>query len=130
MSQSVDDVRALLRDFRQSPWFDLHVKSADWCIFLAKPGGKANPMLAVDAGEAAVEAADLGDAISIGAPHLGLFSPHVDVGAQVAAGVSIGVLNVLDRATEVIAESAGIVEAVFFQEGDLVEYGEALVTIR
>ena len=128
MSQPVDEIRAILRDFRQSPWLDLCVRSADWQIFMAKPDGKPNPLLEATQAEGEVDA----DAAttSVSAPHLGLFTRSVEAGAQVAAGDALGVLNVLDRTTPVVAESAGVVQAVFFEDGDLVEYGEVLVALR
>lgn len=126
MSQTIDEIRAMLRDFRQSPWLDFHVVSDGWKIFLAKPGGKANPMLGVAVGEME-NAASL---LSVDAPHLGLFSTRVEVGSQVEAGACIGVLKVLDRITEVCAERAGLVDAVFFKDGDLVEYGEPMIALR
>lgn len=130
MSQLVDEIRATLRDFRQSPWLDLAVRSADWQIFMAKPGGKSNPLLEATQAEGVIEAGTDAVTTSVSAPHLGLFAHSVEAGAQVAAGDSLGVLNALDRATSVVAESAGVVHAVFFEDGDLVEYGEVLVTLR
>jgi biotin carboxyl carrier protein len=130
MSQLVDEIRAILRDFRQSPWLDLRVRSADWQIFMAKPGGKPNPLLDATQAESAGEVDTAAATVPVSAPHLGLFTRSVEAGAQVAAGDSLGVLNVLDRATPVVAESAGVVQAVFFEDGDLVEYGEVLVALR
>jgi acetyl-CoA carboxylase biotin carboxyl carrier protein len=123
MTDPVTEVRALLMQFEKSGLKDLHVRSKDWTVFMARPGGAANPLQL-----ARGLAAPL-DLTAVRAPHLGLFEPACGAGDQVAAGQVIAMIDVLGRKTEVTSTGAGRVAAVHFAANDLVEFGEALVEI-
>lgn len=128
MSSTIEEVRALLAGFVQSPWRDLHFRSGDWSLFMAKANGGPNPMLA-RAGQAvaAAAAAALRD---VTAPHLGIFSARVAPGAQVEVGTVIGQVDKLGEATDVVSEVAGRIAAVLPADGDMVEYGAPLVRLE
>lgn len=124
MSSTIEEVRALLAGFVQSPWRDLHFRSGGWSLFMAKADGGANPMLA-RAGQAV--AAALRD---VTAPHLGIFSARVAPGTRVDVGTVIGQVDKLGEPTDVVSEVAGRIAAVLPADGDMVEYGAPLVRLE
>jgi acetyl-CoA carboxylase biotin carboxyl carrier protein len=121
MTDPLTEMRALLMQFEKSGLKDMYVRSNDWTVFMAQPGGAANPMrLAADT-QHMIE--------TVTAPHLGLFEPICSPGDAVAAGQTIAMIYALGRKTEVTSGSAGRVTAVLFSANDLVEFGEAVVAI-
>ena len=127
MSSTIEEVRALLAGFVQSPWRDLHFRSGGWSLFMAKADGGPNPMLA-RAGQAV--AAVVAALREVTAPHLGIFSARVAPGAQVEVGTVIGQVDKLGEATDVVSEVAGRIAAVLPNDGDMVEYGAPLVRLE
>lgn len=128
MTSPIHDIRAMLLQFERSPLKDLYFRSADWSLFLARPDGGANPLLALE--EQAVEAVAASvQAIVSQAPHLGLFEPCCAAGDAVQVGDVLACLDVLGRKTEVVSTAAGVVSAVHAASNDLVEYGADLVEI-
>mgnify|MGYP001373196064 CR=1 FL=1 len=127
MSTPVQEVRALLTSFTQSPWRDVHFRSGDWSLFMAKANGGPNPMLARAALAVAPVSTILRD---VTAPHLGIFTARVAPGAYVQAGAVIGQLEKLDETTNVISDAAGRIATILPLDGDLVEYGAPLVQIE
>lgn len=123
MSAAVDEVRAMLALFAKSRWRDLHLRSGGWEIFLAKPGGAANPMVAAAAAATAEIIATLE------APHLGLFYADVATGDTVAEGTVLGQLEVLGEREDLRAERPGRVAAILAEDGALVEYGIPLIRL-
>lgn len=123
MSDPITEMRALLREFEKSGLKDMHVRSNDWTVFMAQPGGAANPMQTSPALAGSVNLA------VICAPHLGLFEPVCAAGDEVSAGQVIALLDVLGRKTEVTSNEAGRVVAVNFAANDLVEFGDVLAEI-
>ncbi|MGV1684865.1 acetyl-CoA carboxylase biotin carboxyl carrier protein [Sphingopyxis sp. NJF-3] len=124
MNLPVDDVRFLLGQFAKSPWRDLHCRTGAWTVFMAKPGGAANPLRAAVSAPAAPPRHD------VTAPHLGLFARLVTVGDRVASGTPLCRLEKLDEHTDVVSDRDGRVVAIHRRDGDLVEYGEPLVEIE
>lgn len=127
MSSTIEEVRALLAGFVQSPWRDLHFRSGGWSLFMAKADGGANPMLARAGAAVTAMAAALRD---VAAPHLGIFSARVAAGTEIVAGQVIGQIDKLGEATDVVSEVAGRVAEVLPKDGDLVEYGAPLVRLE
>lgn len=127
MSSTIEEVRALLAGFVQSPWRDLHVRSGGWSLFMAKANGGPNPMLA-RAGQAV--AAAVAALREVTAPHLGIFSARVAPGADVQPGTVIGQVDKLGEATDVVSEVAGRIAAILPNDGDMVEYGAPLVRLE
>lgn len=128
MTSPIHDIRAMLLQFERSPLKDLYFRSADWSLFLARPDGGANPLLALE--DRAAEALATAKVATVAtAPHLGLFEPCCAPGDVVAVGDVIALLDVLGRRTEIVSEAAGVVSAVRAAANDLVEYGDGLVEI-
>jgi biotin carboxyl carrier protein len=123
MTVEVGEIRALLALFARSPWHDLHVRTGEWTIFLAKPGGGANPM------QAEVPTAADDRTVAVTAPHLGLFKASLPVGYDVAVGTIIGQIDVLGEPTDIACGTAGRIASIVAADGALVEYGEPLVRI-
>jgi acetyl-CoA carboxylase biotin carboxyl carrier protein len=90
------------------------------------PAGNA-PLFAVPAGAAAVPAPLLG--IFYRAPKPGE-PPFVEVGARVEAETIIGIIEVMKLMNSVRAGLRGTVVAIPARNGELVEYGEALLFVR
>ncbi|MEE4453347.1 acetyl-CoA carboxylase biotin carboxyl carrier protein subunit [Novosphingobium resinovorum] len=129
MTSPIHDIRAMLLQFERSPLKDLYFRSADWSLFLARPDGGANPLLALE--EQAVEAVVASaQAIVSQAPHLGLFEPCCAPGDAVKIGDVLARLDVLGRKTEVVSAASGIVSAVRAAANDLVEFGDELVEVE
>jgi acetyl-CoA carboxylase biotin carboxyl carrier protein len=118
MSDTVVQVRALMAAFVKSPWRDLQVRSGGWEIFLAKPDGAANPMLAVAA-----------ETTTLDAPHLGLFFATLARGAVFDAGAVIGQIELLGDREDILADTAGRIDAILAEDGALVEYGAPLLRL-
>lgn len=123
LSDPVTEMRALLMQFEKSGLKDLYVRSKDWTVFMAQPGGAANPL------QAAQFAAEPVNLAAVSAPHLGIFEPVCAAGDAVSAGEVIAVIDVLGRKTEVTSGAAGRVAALHFAANDLVEFGEVLAEI-
>jgi YD repeat-containing protein len=123
MSDSITEIRALLMQFEKSGLKDIYVRSKDWTVFMAQPGGAANPLLAAPA------VSDPVSLVAVSAPHLGLFEPVCTLGDDVSAGQVIARIDVLGRKTEVTCGAAGRLAAVHFAANDLVEFGEVLAEI-
>jgi biotin-dependent carboxylase-like uncharacterized protein len=76
--------------------------------------------------------------VAVKAPVLGTFyrrpnpeaDPFVTVGQSVAEGDQIGLIEVMKNYHEVTAPAAGIVTEILATDGDYVEYGQALASIR
>jgi acetyl-CoA carboxylase biotin carboxyl carrier protein len=122
MIQQLDEVRAMLTLFAKSPWQDLHLRSGEWTMFFAKPGGAHNPLQGVPV-------ASGGELAAVTAPHLGLFTASVALGEAVAAGDAVGQIEVLGDKTDVTSEIVGRVAAIDADGGVLVEYGASLVRL-
>lgn len=124
MIEPISEIRALLLQFEKSRLKDFYLRTGEWRVFMARPGGGANPMVA--APEAVVLEAP---GLDVTAPHLGLFEPACAAGDAVDHGALIGRIDVLGRKTDVLADRAGRIAAVNFAANDLVEYGETLAVI-
>lgn len=123
MDTAIQDIRALLWQFRKAGLKDFYWRKDGLRLFLARPDGGANPMLA--ARPEAVEVPQSGFGIS--APHLGLFEACCTVGEAVAPGAVVARIDVLGRKTDVVASDGGRVVSVGFAANDLVEFGECLI---
>jgi acetyl-CoA carboxylase biotin carboxyl carrier protein len=82
--------------------------------------------------------ADEGTAVSVVAPVLGTFygrpapdaDPFVEVGDAVAAGTTVGIVEVMKLMNPVTAGVAGRVVEVRARDGDLVEHGDVLLRVE
>lgn len=86
---------------------------------------------------APTEAATADDHV-VAAPSVGVFwrspspgaPPFVEVGAAVAAGDTVGIVEVMKLMNNIVADVAGTVTAVFPANAEHVEFGTPLVAIR
>jgi biotin carboxyl carrier protein len=63
------------------------------------------------------------------APHVGTLAALCAPGTTVSAGEAYGRISVLDEEIELVCDSGGVVTAHCRAIGELVEYGQPLVTI-
>lgn len=124
MDAAIQDIRALLWQFQKAGLKDFYWRKDGLRLFLARRDGGANPMLA-----AVPAAVGEGTAVSVTAPHLGLFELVSKVGDTVEAGAVVARIDVLGRKTDVLAKDAGRVVALGFATEDLVEFGDCLLEL-
>ena len=103
----------------------------------AQPGAAATAPSALAAGLATAVAPEAG-AIAVPAPLLGIYyrapkpgePPFVEVGDRVQADSIIGIIEVMKLMNTVRAGVAGQVVAISAPNGELVEYGQAILWVR
>ncbi len=126
-----DVLPALIARLRASRLGELEVRTAGWRVRLrrdpdAKP--RASASARATAGSGAEPELDGSVARSTG---VGYFtpSPLLAVGQSVQAGDVIGLIDVLGIDQEVTAPEDGIITVVLAEDGQAVEYGQALAEI-
>jgi biotin carboxyl carrier protein len=134
MTDIVTDTRALLRLFRQSDYGDLHVRSGDYEMFVARPHGGANPLRAsmAQAGTSPEPSAPTHVEATehlVSAPHIASFVSALAIGSAVAAGDAVARIELLGEPIDLLAEQAGLVTDVMAKPGALVEYAAPLVRL-
>ncbi|HUD90975.1 hypothetical protein [Sphingobium sp.] len=135
MTDIVTDTRALLRLFRQSGYADIHLRSGDYELFVARPGGGANPLHAQVVAEAAaapsaaapMETEKVEQLVS--APHIASFVSALSVGSTVVAGDAVARIELLGEPIDLCADQPALVTEVLAEPGALVEYGAPLVRL-
>lgn len=127
MKHMIDNARVLLAQLVRSDWRELHVRTPDGEIFIARDGGGPNPMR--QAAGAAAPLADDANLLTVAAPHVADVAWLLPVGATVAAGGVVARLDLLGETVEVSAGEAGTVARWFATVGDCVEYDAPLVGI-
>jgi biotin carboxyl carrier protein len=123
----VNDARVLLAQLRRSQWGELHVRTPQGEIFIARHGGGPNPMRRVATDAAESTAPEAGHVVR--APHVGTVLAALPVRTAVAIDMIVCRLAVLGEVIEVSSPHAGVVGEVFVMEGALVEYESPLVTV-
>ena len=152
MELTDDDVLEILKLFEQSKFDFLQLEQGERKITVSKSGyvsarAEALPAAAV-APAAAASAAPLPVAaahappaeglLPVAAPMVGKFyaapspseAPFVTVGAKVAAGATVGLIEVMKVFTSIKTETAGVIERILVSNGDFVEFGQTLFWIR
>jgi acetyl-CoA carboxylase biotin carboxyl carrier protein len=123
---------ALIARLRASRLGELEVRTADWRVRLRRDGSPrmSRPAGGGAAGVAGEDADPLVGSIAR-SPAVGYFTPAPDlaIGQSVQAGDLLGSIDVLGISQEVIAPSDGIVSGVLAEDGQAVEYGQALADI-
>lgn len=123
---------ALIARLRASRLGELEVRSGDWRIRLRRDlqPGTGPAARAGSRGESAVED-DGPSRILACSPAVGYFTPSSElaVGASVQAGDPLGSIDVLGIFQDVVAPVDGIVIGVLAEDGQAVEYGQALADI-
>jgi biotin carboxyl carrier protein len=98
-------------------------------LFEAQVDGLTIGIIRADAARVAGD--DAAPAEVIAAPRVGIFrTAGVDVGQSVMIGAVIGRIKVLGKLYDVVATQAGTVHTLCAEDGDFVEYGQPLLTIR
>jgi acetyl-CoA carboxylase biotin carboxyl carrier protein len=123
---------ALIARLRASRLGELEVRTADWRVRLRRDGSQrvSRPAAGGAASAAGEDATQLVGSIAR-SPAVGYFTPAPDlaVGQSVQAGDLLGSIDVLGISQEVIAPSDGIVSGILVEDGQAVEYGQALADI-
>ncbi|HEY7301171.1 MAG TPA: acetyl-CoA carboxylase biotin carboxyl carrier protein [Xanthobacteraceae bacterium] len=159
MELTEDDVLEILKLFEQSKFDFLQLQQGERKITVSKggyvpPGEAPLPIAAQGASAAAPPsspipaasaqtaakpaAAATEDLIPITAPMVGKFysapspsdPPYVQEGSVVAAGATVGLIEVMKVFTSIKTEIAGTIERVLVGNGDFVEFGRPLFLIR
>ena len=121
---------ALIARLRASRLGELEVRGHGWRIRLRREASVANRTITSKSGSNIVSTEDAGAVAR--SPAVGYFKPAPDlvVGAIVVAGDLLGSIDVLGVVQEVIAPADGIVSGVLAEDGQAVEYGQALADIE
>ena len=155
MELTDDDVLEILKLFEQSKFDFLQLEQGERKITVSKSGyvsarAEASPAapVATEASAAAASAAPQPVAaartapaeglLPVTAPMVGKFyaapspseAPFVTVGAKVAAGATVGLIEVMKVFTSIKTETAGVIERILVSNGDFVEFGQTLLWIR
>ena len=101
----------------------------------AVPAAAPGPAVPASPAPAAAEAAPEGHVVK--SPMVGTFyrapspdaKPFVDVGSTVKAGETICVLEAMKLMNEIEADASGTIKAILVENGQPVEYGQALFII-
>lgn len=130
MDRAITDARALLDTLLTSDWQDMHVMSGDTEIFIARTGGRANPMRSASEPPAQPSPAPAaGPETPMTAQHVATLVDVVPVGTVVQAGQKVATIRVLDEEEALIAPVAGHVTGSIPAEGALIEYGMTILRI-
>jgi acetyl-CoA carboxylase biotin carboxyl carrier protein len=155
MELTDDDVLEILKLFEQSKFDFLQLEQGERKITISKSGyvsaraeglpatpapAAATTVAASTASEPAPAArpAPAEGLLPVTAPMVGKFyaapspsdPPFVTVGAKVAAGATVGLIEVMKVFTSIKTETAGVIEVILVGNGELVEFGQTLFWIR
>jgi acetyl-CoA carboxylase biotin carboxyl carrier protein len=154
MELTDDDVLEILKLFEQSKFDFLQLEQGERKITVSKGGYKGGQMSAgTDAAPARVPAAGVPSAapvppaasaapepglLPVTAPMVGKFyaapspsdPPFVVPGTKVAAGATVGLIEVMKVFAGIKTEVAGVIERILVSNGQFVEFGETLFWIR
>ena len=142
---NIDEIKELIALLESSSLTVLEVKEDDTKVHLEKPGNitvnntGVAPVVAPAAAPvapAAAPAAETGKTIN--APIVGVFyaapapdaEPYVSVGKRVKKGDVVCIIEAMKCMNEIQAEEDGEITAVLANNGELVEYGQPLFTIK
>ena len=141
---NIDEIKELIALLESSSLAVLEVKEGDSKVHLEKPGNitvnntGVAPVVAPAAPvvPAAAPAAETGKTIN--APIVGVFyaapspdaEPYVSVGKRVKKGDVVCIIEAMKCMNEIQAEEDGEITAVLANNGELVEYGQPLFTIK
>jgi hypothetical protein len=125
-----DILPALIARLRASRLAELEVRTDDWRIRLRRDlSATMRPMSGV-AGLSAGVADEVGSSVARSTA-VGYFSPSATlaIGHLVQAGDLLGTVDVLGIAHEVTAPEDGVISRILAEDGQAVEYGQALADI-
>jgi acetyl-CoA carboxylase biotin carboxyl carrier protein len=157
MELTEDDVLEILKLFEQSKFDFLQLEQGERKITVSKGGyvsgrtdaapaiARAVPAVATAAASAAtpqavpaVSAAPEPGLLPVTAPMVGKFyaapspsdPPFVLPGTKVAAGGTVGLIEVMKVFASIKTETAGVIERILVSNGQFVEFGQTLFWIR
>ena len=159
MELTDDDVLEILKLFEQSKFDFLQLEQGERKITVSKSGyrgGQAAPSAAPVAAPAraaaaggppaapeppappAASAAPEPGLLPVTAPMVGKFyaapspsdPPFVVPGTKVAAGATVGLIEVMKVFASIKTETAGVIERILVSNGEFVEFGQTLFWIR
>jgi acetyl-CoA carboxylase biotin carboxyl carrier protein len=140
-----EDIDAILAAFEASEWRTIQLKADGIEVMLSKDGAwlptpapapAAAPPPAAESAPAPEPATGEAGTV-VAAPSLGTFyrapkpgaPPFTDIGARVAEGDDLCLIEVMKLFTSVTAPCAGTVAAILASDGDLVEHAQPLFRI-
>jgi acetyl-CoA carboxylase biotin carboxyl carrier protein len=153
MEISQEVIRALLDAFDKSDWQEMTVTIGTDRLHVSRNGGAPPPAAEPPKVERAAAAPpapanpspqspvpspqSLPDGTVVESPSVGLFwrapspgaPPFVEVGATVAEGDTLAIVEVMKLMNHVVAPVAGEIKAIVPENGEAVEYGQPLVVI-
>jgi len=157
MELTEDDVLEILKLFEQSKFDFLQLEQGERKITLSKggyvparidtasvaaparpsPGAEVPPAAAAQTAPAASAAPDPG-LLPVTAPMVGKFysapspsdPPFVTQGSKVAAGATVGLIEVMKVFASIKTETAGTIERILVSNGQFVEFGQTLFWVR
>ena len=151
---SVDKISQLLSLMKKFDIVELELEEGEFSVALRKqgaflssgqPAAVAQPMAfaPLPQAAAAAPAAPAASAPDVGlhqikSPIVGTFyraptpeaPPFVDVGAKVAKGTVLCIIEAMKIMNEIKAEEDGVIERVLVEAGEPVEYGQALFLLK
>ncbi len=154
MELTDEDVLEILKLFEQSKFDFLQLEQGERKITISKGGYVPDRVAAAPAPAAQPAATAAAPSVAapqpaplpapdpgltpITAPMVGKFyaapspsdPPYVTAGAKVAAGATIGLIEVMKVFTSIKSEAAGVIERIVVANGELVEFGQTLFWIR
>jgi acetyl-CoA carboxylase biotin carboxyl carrier protein len=92
----------------------------------SQPAAKPAPS-SIPAGLVAVTAPMVGKFYSAPAPS---DPPYVEVGSKVAAGATVGLIEVMKVFASIKTETSGVIERILVSSGEFVEFGQPLFLLR
>jgi acetyl-CoA carboxylase biotin carboxyl carrier protein len=121
---------ALVARLRASRLGEIEIRTADWRIRLRRDTTATARAAASGVGPAGVGLDALNGSVARSSA-VGYFTPAPDlaVGRSVRAGDLLGTIDVLGIVQEVAAPEGGIITAVLAEDGQAVEYGQALAEV-
>lgn len=155
-SIKVQDIEALIEQFKRSEWREMHLRMGDVELFLSADGSARLPDRAREAAVQTVAAAPAAVAptnhsvapspastvpagwVQVRAPSLGSFyrapkpgaPAFADIGARVTPDSELCLIEVMKLFTTMRAGVGGIVREVYAKDGELVEFDQPLFLIE
>lgn len=134
--KAINDARALLNALLASDWREVHVRSGEAEVFIARDGGSLNPMRAIAptpltsvAAHSVAEPLSRGADTPVTAPHVASLVDVLPVGTVVCAGQVVATLRVLEDRQSVEAPVSGTIVSVSAAPGVLLDYKAPIVSI-
>ncbi len=144
MELTEEDVLEILKLFEQSKFDFLQLQEGEHKITVSKggfvpTGAETAPVRAAAPVAPALQAAAIDPGlVPVTAPMVGMFysaaspsdPPYVEVGTQVEASATVGLIELMKVFTSIKTEMAGVIEKILVTNGQFVEFGQTLFLMR